>query len=109
MNFLPDLGTVIGANVKLRREACGWTQSDLLVKLHYAGSGWSPAALSLLENRGARGERLTDVAELCSVLDTSLWDLFGNDPTDVEMRSGSVRSTLWIARALKGELEHGDH
>lgn len=102
MNFIPDLGLVIGTNTARRRAESGLSQSDLLEKLNAAGGRWSAAAISLLENRGARGERLSDVAELCQALEVSLWDLLGDARTSVETQSGAIRDLDWIVSALAG-------
>lgn len=107
--FVPDLGLVVGHNVTRLRTERGWTQRELIERLNLADPGagpqWSSASLSLLENRGARGERLSDLAALCSVFGVALWALLDNvdDRLDVETQSGTFRTIGWITSALRGE------
>lgn len=101
-NFIPDLGLVVGANTARRRSELGLSQTELLARLQELGGNWSSSALSLLEKRGARGERLSDLAELCQALECSIWDLLGQHPMRVETQSGVERDLGWIISALQG-------
>lgn len=105
-NYVPGLGTAIGRNVKLFRDQRKMNQSQLVWLLNSSGGNWSPAAVSLLEKRGARGERLSDIAELCHALDCSVWDLL-DGPGKVETQAGATRTLVWITSALRGPDETG--
>lgn len=99
----PELGYFIGLNVARRRTDWGWSQTDMVHELSRTGSNWSSASVSLLENRGSRGERLSDLADLCKVLQIGLWDLLDGQPrTKVATKAGVVRELAWITEALRG-------
>ncbi|MGQ3109993.1 MAG: hypothetical protein ACT6RI_12575 [Aeromicrobium sp.] len=97
--FIPDLGLVVGQNVASYRRELGWSQLDLVQRLNETGQSWSSSSLSLLETRGSRGERISDLAALCAVLDVSLASLL-HGPSEVETQSGSVVALEWVVASL---------
>lgn len=102
--YVPDLGLVIGRNAARYREERNLNQNELVWLLNSSGGNWSPAALSLLESRGSRGERLSDIADLCHALNVSVWDLL-DGPKEVETQSGATRTLVWITTSLRGPGE----
>jgi transcriptional regulator with XRE-family HTH domain len=75
---MPDLATVVAANVRGERSRLRWRQRDLAEHL-----GWSQATVSDLE-AGKRAVNVADLPPLCSVLGITLVDLFrGASPEDL--------------------------
>ena len=75
---MPDLGSVISANVRAERARRGWRQKDLAERL-----GWSTDTLSNLET-GQRKVTAADLPLLCDVFGIDLRRLtLGADEADL--------------------------
>jgi hypothetical protein len=81
------------------------TQSELLLRLLAFDQSWTRAAVGMLESKGVRGERMTDVAVLCAALGVPLNDLLVGTG-DVQLRDGAPRSPDWVIDALAGNLSY---
>lgn len=95
-----DVPQVVGKNVRELRRKAGMSQKDLAIHL---GPGWSRAAVGMLESKGVRGERISDLADLCEALgvsvDVLLAPLDGNDPNELRMVRDALAGRLGRAPA----------
>lgn len=87
-----ELERLVGRNVRRRREALGWSQTDLADRLRALGIvPGGQASVAALET-GKRRPRLLDLAACCAALGCSLADL----------TEGSSPADRWQAEALAG-------
>jgi transcriptional regulator with XRE-family HTH domain len=87
-----ELERLVGRNVRRRREALGWSQTDLADKLRALGIvPGGQASVAALET-GKRRPRLLDLAACCAALGCSMADLL----------EGADAADRWQAEALAG-------
>jgi len=94
---------MVGTNVQRLRRERHWSQKELAHRLQLHGGRWSRAAVGMLESKGVRGERLSDVVTLCAALEVPLTELLDGDD-EVGLRDGNEKPASWVREALKGEL-----
>lgn len=71
--FLQDIS--IGENLKALRERSGYSQSDLVTKLHLMGSNMSRSTYSKIET-GTRNIRISDFLALKQIYDVDYSEFF---------------------------------
>jgi len=71
--FLQDIS--IGENLKRLRKQFGYSQSDLVIKLHLMGSYMSRSTYSKVE-RGTRNIRISDFLALKQIYDVDFSEFF---------------------------------
>lgn len=91
---------VVGAAVRARRVALGYTQDELAQRLQYVGLDWDQAAIARLE-AGRRGLDFRQAAQVALTLEVELVDLFGGED-QIEWAPGYRIAAPVLRAALRG-------